>query len=388
MIHPFSLSQIPATYAGAHAYKKIIPEVKKRGLHHVLIMGESSFKNSPYRQELEKAFGNNQLSTSTYFVKNEPSPKDIDDIVRDNTSLKPGSVIAIGGGSVIDAGKAVSAMISLNEPVKDYLEGVGTKTHPGVKIPFIAVPTTAGTGSEATKNAVISEVGPEGFKKSLRHNAFVPDLAILDPLLHISCPPSVTSASGMDAITQLIESFVSTRANIFTDSLCIKALKVAFKALPVVIDEPKNLEARLDMAYAAFISGITLANAGLGTVHGFASSIGGKFDIPHGVICGTLLAETTKYTLEQLLEENPDHPSVKKYKKLGELMNNSLNVTNPLDKLLDGLFHWTNSYNIPKLGNYGFKEEHIQPIIEKTGQKNNPVELNRERLSNILKHRM
>ena len=180
-------------------------------------------------------------------------------------------------------------MLPLSDGIINYLEGVELNP-PGSTVSFIAVPTTAGTGSEATKNAVISSIGESGFKKSLRHDNFIPDIAVIDPQLMLSCPETLTAACGLDAIAQLLESYVSSKSNPITDALAFDALTKAIPAFEVAVkDGHKNLEARASMAYGALISGITLANAGLGIVHGFASPIGGFFDIPHGVVCGTLL---------------------------------------------------------------------------------------------------
>lgn len=390
MVAPFRLSRIPQTHIGEGSLKQLIPSAKALGLFHVIITGSLSFQNSVHWKYLEREIKKHNLSFKLYSIKNEPTPGNVDHIVSECAGMKPASVIAIGGGSVIDAGKAVSAMIPLNESVKEYLEGVGHKIHPGVKIPFFAAPTTAGTGSEATKNAVISEIGEKGFKKSLRHDNFVPDMAILDPMLHVSCPPDITASSGMDAITQLIESYVSTNASIFTDSLCEKALETAFQALPMAVQQPDNLGARQDMAYAAFISGITLANSGLGTVHGFASSVGGRFDIPHGVVCGTLLAETTKYTIEKLSADNPSHPSLLKYQNLGKMISGKKSISEgeALHLLLEKLTGWTESFGLPRLSKYGVGIDDIQNIVSSTGQKNNPAILDEQSLAKILKNRL
>ena len=180
----------------------------------------------------------------------------------------------------MDAGKAISAMLTQEGSVKDYLEGVGHKHPSGNKVPFFAVPTTSGTGSEATKNAVLSEIGPNGYKKSLRHDHFVPDLAIVDPDLTLSCPPGLTAYSGMDAFTQLLEAYVSTKAHPFTDALCEKALELLSGSLLQAYQDGENIEAREAMSYAAWTSGIVLAQVGLGVVHGFASAVGGMFDNP------------------------------------------------------------------------------------------------------------
>ena len=211
----------------------------------------------------------------------------------------------------MDAGKAIAAMLPLHEPVKNYLEGVGTRSHPGVKLPFIAVPTTAGTGSEAAKNAVLSETGEKGYKRSLRHNNFVPNVAVIDPILTLSCPPATTAASGMDAFTQLLESYLSTAGNPITDALAYEGLRQVSGNLLHAFRSGDDLNARIGMALAAFLSGLTLTNAGLGLVHGFAASIGGYFPIAHGVICSSMMPAVNRVTVRRLRSLDHIHNSFK-----------------------------------------------------------------------------
>jgi alcohol dehydrogenase class IV len=256
-------------------------------------------------------------------------------------SIGSAAVVAVGGGSALDAGKAIAAMLGMAAGsaetsaagasagsaagpaadssvgmfarseagikalprVEEYLEGVGSKAPDGRRIPFIACPTTAGTGSEATKNAVISRIGAGGFKKSLRHEGYIPDTAIVDPELAIPCPPSVSAAGGLDALTQLVEAWTSPQANPFIDSLCASGVSSIARSFPRVLADGADLEARSGMAYAAYLSGIALANAGLGSVHALASAVGSRFPIPHGVVCGTLLAKAAELNIQRLKDE-------------------------------------------------------------------------------------
>ncbi len=256
----------------------------------LLVSGGSSFLESNNWDVLSKSFKRNQIICETVRIGKEPAPEIIDEAVKTFGNFNPDVIVAIGGGSTLDAGKAISAMLPLKESIIKYLEGVGDGSiHTGVKIPFFALPTTSGTGSEATKNAVISRVGIYGFKKSLRHDNFIPDMALIDPELTVHCPENITAWSGMDAFTQLLESYLSTTSNPLTDAIALSGLEMVQKYLERAVDDGSDLEARSGMAYAAFCSGITLANAGLGVVHGFASSIGGKIDIPHGLVCASLM---------------------------------------------------------------------------------------------------
>jgi alcohol dehydrogenase class IV len=299
--------------------------------------------------------------------------------------------VAIGGGSVIDTGKAVSAMLTKKEPVLAYLEGVGTKIHDGEKIPFIAVPTTAGTGSEATQNAVLGQVGKNGFKKSLRHEKLVPDIVVVDPELTISCSRKITIACGMDALTQLIGSYVSIKASPMTDSLALSGLRVMGDAiLTSAVTDPLDMDARTMMCYGSYVSGLTLANAGLGTVHGFAAVIGGFFHIPHGVICGTLLALVTQKNIETLIRLDPENKALLKYASVGKVLGKT-KKTNPIKNaraLSTLLKEWTKILKIPLLGQFGVRMDDIDKIVSVMGQKNNPVILREIDLKEILRSRI
>ena len=280
------------------------------------------------------------------------------------------------------------------ESVFEYLEGVGTgKNHNGAKIPFIAVPTTAGTGSEATKNAVLSRIGPKGFKKSLRHDNFIPDVVVIDPELALSCSSGITAATGMDAFTQLLESYVSTQSTPLTDALGFSGLcHAADNLIPACTTGAEVVKVRAGMAYAAYLSGVTLANAGLGVVHGLASPLGGLFDIPHGVICGTLIGAAVKITIETLQTEKDaatEHV-LKKYARVGALFSkNDKMDTGDLCSLLVGkLEEWTEILKLPLLSEYGVKESDIEDVLDETGNKNNPVKLNRNKIRQIIEARL
>ncbi len=299
------------------------------------------------------------------------------------------AVISIGGGSVIDAGKAVSAMLGKTGSVEEYLEVVGSKEHPGTKVPFIAIPTTSGTGSEATKNAVISKVGKDGFKRSLRHDNLVPDIALIDPELTLSCSPDITAAAGMDCFTQLVEAYLSGRSNEYTDALATEGFKAVKRSLLRCFTSGENIDARTDMSFAALTSGICLANAGLGAVHGLAGTIGAMFDIPHGVVCGTLMAVANELNVRELRKASPDHPALKKYANLGRIFSETEGKDDDyyIDSLVD-LLHWlTEQLKLPRLNKYGIMKDDISEICLQTDTKNNPVKLSAELLEEILNRR-
>jgi alcohol dehydrogenase len=303
-------------------------------------------------------------------------------------------VAAIGGGSVLDAGKAISAMLPSGDSVRDYLEGVGHgRPHSGRKVPLVAVPTTSGTGSEATKNAVISDIRREGgFKKSLRHDNFVPDAALLDPELVLSCPPDVSAACGMDAFTQLLESYVSTAASPLTDALAWSGLeKIRDCLVPSVTDGRHDLRAREGMAYAACVSGITLANAGLGAIHGLASPLGGAFPIPHGVVCGTLAGAALRLTMERLLDRPGNFDvALEKYARAGRLLAGSPSGTPANDcwRLVEIVEEWIEKLAIPRLGAYGTTAADLAGLARTAGIKYHPVPLGQGDLSRIMAERL
>ena len=368
--------------------------IASRGDSVLLITGGSSLKKSGKYQQLVSGLEERGIEFFQEGVTDEPSPELVDEIAEKYRGESPDLVIAIGGGSVMDAGKAVSAMLPQQESVMDYLEGVGRgKEHNGEKVPFIAVPTTSGTGSEATKNAVLSNVGEDGFKKSLRHDNFVPDVALLDPLLTVSCPENITAASGLDALSQLLGAYLSTEASPFTDSLIVKALSYFGKSfLPACQEKAADPEVRSGLAYGSLISGIVLANAGLGIVHGLASPIGGFHQIPHGVVCGALLEEAVRVNIEQLNKNREEKLAyLRKYALAGILLTEGF--SKPLaekeidfycDQLLKQIRDWKEEITLPGLGDYGIDRGDFAKIIEKASLKNNPVQLSEKQIEEIL----
>ena len=394
MIQPFSFSRIPKIIFGPGKLKELFQIITEFGNKVLIVTGSHSLKNSGNWDIIESLSKENSIILFHLATSGEPSPKIIDDAIKKFQNQNLDLIVGIGGGSVIDTGKAISGMIKKNDSVKNYLEGVGNKVHDGEKLPYIAIPTTSGTGSEATKNAVISEVGPKGFKKSLRHDNLIPNIAIIDPELMLSCPSSVTAACGLDAFTQLIESYVSTASSPLTDALALEGMKHVKEALiPAASSSALDINMRSKMAYGSLVSGITLANAGLGVVHGFASSIGGEFEIPHGVICGTLLAETTRLNIEKLKVFGEDGmPGLKKFAKVGEILADKPQSPNEIIKNADNLIQiledWTNKLKISRLSNFGMDEQDIDHIADITSQKNNPVALKKNDLIKILKSRL
>ncbi len=294
-------------------------------------------------------------------------------------------VIACGGGSAIDAGKAIAAMLANPGDVLDYLEVIGRgQPLQAAPLPFIAVPTTAGAGSEATRNAVL--LSPEhGVKASLRSPLMLPRLAVVDPKLALTVPPDVTAATGLDALSQLLEAFVSVRASTMTDTLCREGLRRAGRSLRRAIEDGDHLEARTDMALASLLSGMALANAGLGAVHGFAAPIGGSFPAPHGAVCAALLAPVILVNLRALRQREPSHPALQKYDEAARLLDPDVQSADDLPAWID----WIQAdLQVPRLSAYGIRPSDVPSLCEKAARassmKGNPIQLSISDLESIL----
>lgn len=328
----------------------------------------------------------------TFFetLSGEPSPQTIDAIVTRWQDRDIDMVVACGGGSVLDAGKAIAAMLCEQESVKNFLEGVGDKVPSGKTLPFIAVPTTSGTGSEVTCNAVLSEIGESGFKKSLRHDNYMPAVALIDPSLTVTCPRNITIYCAMDALSQLVEGYLSQGGSRISDAMALEGISAMASAIETVVENGKDLEARSKIAYASMLSGLVLTNAGLGTVHGFASSIGGLYDIPHGVVCGTLMAHANRLTLQRLRREKNTNPiALKKYATLGKIFGSEASTEEEQqDFFISELIRLSSVFEIPALSDYGVKQGDIDHIVSLTSNKNNPVHLNYEEMVEVLASRI
>jgi alcohol dehydrogenase class IV len=389
MVNPFLFAKVPQIIFRNGGISALPDQVNSRGKLLALVTGKNSFNSSPAGEKLFDDLRKRKITCHVISIHGEPSPEDIDNSVSVLNDKGINVVAGIGGGSVLDAGKAISAMINRSESVVRFLEGVGDMEHPGTKLPFIALPTTAGTGSEATKNAVISRIGINGFKKSLRHENFVPDLAIVDPELTLNCPPEITAASGMDCFTQLTEAFLSDKSNEYTDALALEGLKAIKLSLKRSCSDGHDIEARTGMSFAALTSGICLANAGLGVVHGFASSVGGMYNIPHGLVCGTLMAKTNEVNVRELRKKKQNPAALNKYSALGQLFLGDKGKTD--DYYIDGfvgyLLELTDDIGLQGLKKYGIDDDHISAICAITENKNNPVKLTMDDLQEILSAR-
>ena len=391
MIHPFAIARLPRIIFGAGSFAQLADCVRRYGERTLLVTGGHSFQHSQHWPTLLRTFEQSNISWTQLSVRGEPSPQTVDTAVASHTNDAIDVVVGIGGGSVLDAAKAVAGLLRVGGSVKDYLEGVGTgRTYRGPAVPFIAVPTTAGTGSEATKNAVLSVQGAEGYKKSFRDEQLVPEYALVDPELLATCPPELIAANGMDALTQLMESYVSLRANAFTDALVRSGIEAARDGL---LDWHQRgaeaREARSRMAYAALISGIALAQTGLGSVHGLASPLGAFFPIPHGVVCGTLVAAATQVNIEVMHQREADNPALAKYAELGKMLckRSFTHAETAREALVMLLMEWTEQLQLPRLSTFHVKKSDYQRIVAHSrgsSMQTNPVMLDDADIERIL----
>jgi alcohol dehydrogenase class IV len=321
-----------------------------------------------------------------FSIPHEPTVDLIRTAVRHCRQSGSDVVIGIGGGSALDSAKAIAALTPNSGEPLDYLEVIG-KAQPleNPPLPVIAVPTTAGTGSEVTRNAVLGS--PEhGVKASLRSPLMLPRAAVVDPELTLDLPPAMTATTGLDAITQLIEPYVSIRANPITDGFCLQGLRLACAALPRAFRDGGDLEARTEMSAASLLGGLALANAGLGVVHGFAAPLGGMFDAPHGALCAAVLAQGIEANIRALRQRDAAGPGLTRYTTLARIVAGDENA--PAEALAKWAQDICVALQITPLRSYGISSDRIPEIIEKaanaSSMKANPILLNRTELIEVL----
>lgn len=295
-------------------------------------------------------------------------------------------VIGFGGGSALDTAKGIAALLTNEGDLLDYLEIIGGgKPLPRPSAPFIAIPTTAGTGSEVTRNAVFAS--PEHrLKVSLRSPFMLAKVALVDPELTWDLPPALTASTGMDALTQLIEPYVCTRANPISDDLCADGILRVATSFRTAFENGRDATARENMALASVFGGLALTNAGLGAVHGLAGVIGGMFPAPHGAVCGALLPHVMACNVAAMDRRDSKNPALDRYSDVARLLTDHAGTT-----ATDGI-EWVaqlvSHLKIPKLGSYGMKQEDIAPVVEKAktanSMKANPIALTGEELSAVV----
>lgn len=323
---------------------------------------------------------------SVFSVAGEPDLTTVEEGVVRARTAEADAVVSFGGGSALDAGKAIAAVLTNPGKLLDYLEVIGRGaplSHPAA--PFLAIPTTAGTGSEVTRNAVLASPSHK-VKVSLRSPSMLPRIALVDPELTYGLPPGVTASTGLDALTQLIEPFVSMRANPLTDALCLEGMRHVARSLAVAFRDGQNAGARQDMALASLFGGLALANAGLGAVHGFAGAIGGRFPAPHGAICAALLPHVMSSNLRALEKREPQSQALARYAQAAQVL-----TGNPGAQAYEGV-EWVRrlvrTLCIAPLSVYGLKRDHTAELVEQalkaSSMKANPIGLEREELAETL----
>jgi alcohol dehydrogenase class IV len=327
-----------------------------------------------------------KVEASLFQVAGEPTTSLISEGLQVARDSHCDLIIGIGGGSALDAGKAISALVTNSGEMLDYLEVIGRGKALSVKaLPFIAIPTTAGTGTEVTRNAVIGS--PEHqVKVSLRSPLMLPRLALVDPKLTYDLPIEVTASTGLDALTQLIEPFVSVKANPISEAIAREGIQKAARALPSLQRDLGDRSARDEMALASLLGGIAMANAALGAVHGFAGPVGGMFPVPHGVVCARLLPLVMEANLNALAQRMPGSPVLARYQEVAVMLTGNAEA-----QPTDG-FHWVEDLveklNISNLGAYGIKREHIPELVKKSARassmKGNPIQLTNNEMRAIL----
>ncbi|HHU63050.1 MAG TPA: iron-containing alcohol dehydrogenase [Clostridiales bacterium] len=367
---------------GIDSIKEMGTLARQYGTNFLVISGSRTLRKSVVLDSICEKLTENKVKYYIHEIAaREPQLEDVDTVVQLALEHQCDGIISIGGGSAIDIGKAVSGLVTNGGRIIDYLEGVGTgKTIQKDTLPFIAVPTTAGTGSEVTKNAVICS-SKEGFKKSIRSEKLIPDVALIDPRLSVSLPPKQTAYSGLDALTQLIEGYVTKKANPITDALAVYGLKKASRSLERAYKDGEDIKAREDMALASLMSGLVLANAGLGAVHGIAASLGANCGIGHGLACAVLLPSVIEYNSKKL----PD-----KYAHIGCLIAGAYTMKE--QQAVQYLLNWLNdlyiTLNIPRrLSDLGVTKEKIEVIAQGSkgsSMSGNPVDMTEEDVKAIL----
>jgi alcohol dehydrogenase class IV len=364
---------------GAGSSAALAPLARNMGSKVLVVTGR---KPDMYRS-LMSGLTSEKLPFVLVEASGEPSIDDVRQSSRQGRTAGCDLVVGIGGGRVIDLAKATAAILTNPGDPLDYLEVIGQGQPLGrPSAPCIAIPTTAGTGSEVTRNAVLAS--PEhAVKVSMRHPSMLPVLALVDPELTVSMPPALTASTGMDALTQLLEAFISIKANPMTDAVCREGLPRAIGALGIAYRNGLDRTARTDMALASLMGGLALANAGLGAVHGYAAVIGGALPIAHGAICAALLPQTMSVNLAALKARCPDSPALTKLAEFARMTGGST-----MDDGICWLKRICHELAIPRLARFGLRAESIPGLAAKARQsssmKGNPLVLSDTELNAIL----
>ena len=323
---------------------------------------------------------------ATFRWSGEPTVDGVRSALAVAREARPDVVVAWGGGSVIDLAKSVAILLRADGDVLDHLEVIGRGLPlPATSVPVVAVPTTAGTGAEVTANSPILSPA-HGVKASLRSSGMLPAVAVVDPALTQTCPPGVTASSGLDALTQCLEPFVTPRANALTDALAREGLMRAARSLRAAYQHGDDLDARTDMSLCSLLSGMALANAKLGAVHGLAAPLGGVLGAPHGAVCAAVLAATTSVNVRALRSREPASPALERYAEAARLL-----TGNPAAEVEDGVAWIAETVlmlGVRSLGELGLRpEDHgtvADAALAASSIAGNPVRLTRDEVLEIL----
>ena len=371
---------------GPGTLREVAPAAARWGNRVLLVTGQSTARAAALLDQLD-ARG---LSTLPIKVVGEPTVETVQSGVRRAREFGCDLAIGFGGGSVIDTGKAIAALLGNEGELADYLEVIGKgRLLAGPSLPFIAIPTTAGTGAEVTRNAVLASTRHR-IKVSLRSPFMLPRLAVVDPELTYSLPPGLTATTGMDALTQLIEPYVSNSSNPLTDTLCREGIRRISKSLHRAYRDGGDREAREDMSLASIMGGMALANAKLGAVHGLAGPLGGMLQAPHGALCARLLPLIMEANIVALRERAPDSPVPGRYRELARMLTGRENA-----RSFDGV-SWLNALcttlAIPALSTFGLHGDMLPEIVDQamkaSSMKGNPIQLTETELSTVLHRAM
>lgn len=348
-----------------------------------VVTGRTAERAAPLLERLDK----HRIDHVTFNVTGEPTTTIATAAVQAARRAKCDLVISIGGGSVLDTGKVVAAMLTNSGKLQDYLEVLGAGRPLTLNAaPHIAIPTTSGTGAEVTRNAVLS-VPEHKVKVSMRSPLMLPRLAVVDPVLTHSMPPYVTASTGLDALTQLLEVYVSGQANPLTDGICREGLRRAGRSLRRAYEDGDDHDAREDMAIASLFSGLGLANAKLGAVHGFAGPLGGMYSAPHGDICARLLPFVMEANVQALRQRNATSPALAKYDEAARLLTGKHTAQAP--DAVTWVRELCLALKVPSLARFGLKQQDFETIAAKakksSSMKGNPVALTDDELLNIIR---
>lgn len=368
---------------GPGGLSQVGAEAKRLGSKALIVLGKSAMRKSGALNRLTHLLTENNLEYAIYEnIPSDPTVKTVDTGTGLARKEKCNLIIALGGGSVLDTGKAISAMVTNEGSVADYqeIEGKGRKFQRKT-IPFIAIPTTSGTGSEATKNAVITNTKLD-LKKSIRDPWLIPEVALVDPELTLSLPSHITAICGGDALTQCIESYLCNKSQEITDALALHAIRLIGKSLVKAVKEGKNLEARKDMAMSALLSGLCLSNSGLGAAHALSHPLGVYYKIPHGLSCAVLLPYVMEYNLPIVTKKLAEIAEC-----LGENIS-SLSETEAAHRAVEKIKEIFSQAGIKNnLSEWGIKKEDFPKLIKgaKGGSlNNNPRDTSDEDLIKLL----